>query len=168
MMRVRDIVAALGLAFMCAISVPAAAQTPSGLPMPKPAAAPSTVAPAPNDIPAPTYILGPQDVIQVDALGRSDFTTKARIGADGTVQLPFLGAFPAADRSVVQLPCPIRSQGTPQMWPFLPHSLSLIVAFPECPHAAPALSTAHSGPRTPDPALRTPDSGPRTPDYDCA
>jgi polysaccharide export outer membrane protein len=102
-MRVRDIVAALGLAFMCAISVPAAAQTPSVLPMPKPAAAPNTVAPAPNDIPAPTYILGPQDVIQVDALGRTDFSTKARIGADGTLQLPFLGAFPAADRTVVQL-----------------------------------------------------------------
>jgi len=36
-------------------------------------------------------------------LGRTDFSTKARIGADGTLQLPFLGAFPAADRTVVQL-----------------------------------------------------------------
>src|SRR5690348_13064526 len=101
MTRVRDIVAALGVVFMCAITVPAGAQTPPVLPPPKPL--PTTVAPAPNDIPAPTYILGPQDVIQVDALGRTDFTTKARIGADGTVQLPFLGAFPAADRTVVQL-----------------------------------------------------------------
>lgn len=101
MMRVRDIVAALGLVFMCATMVPAGAQTPPVLPPPRPV--PTTVAPAPNDIPAPIYILGPQDVIQVDALGRSDFSTKARIGADGTVQLPFLGAFPAADRSVVEL-----------------------------------------------------------------
>ncbi len=101
MMRVRDIVAALGLVFMCATTVPAGAQTPSVLSPPRPV--PTTVAPAPNDIPAPIYILGPQDVIQVDALGRSDFSTKARIGADGTVQLPFLGAFPASDRSVVEL-----------------------------------------------------------------
>jgi polysaccharide export outer membrane protein len=100
MMRVRDIVAAFGLVFMCATMVPAGAQTPSVLPPPRPV---PTVAPAPNDIPAPIYILGPQDVIQVDALGRSDFSTKARIGADGTVQLPFLGAFPASDRSVVEL-----------------------------------------------------------------
>ena len=100
-MRVRDIVAALGVVFMCAISLPAGAQTPAAIAPAKPA--PAALAPAANDIPAPIYILGAQDVIQVDALGRSDFSTKARIGADGTVQLPFLGAFPAADRSVVQL-----------------------------------------------------------------
>ena len=94
MVRVRDIVAALGLVIMCAITVPAGAQTTPVLPPPKPV--PATVAPAPNDIPAPTYILGPQDVIQVDALGRTDFSTKARIGADGTLQLPFLGAFEIA------------------------------------------------------------------------
>lgn len=101
MKRVRDIVAGLGLVIMCAITSAASAQTLPVLPPPRPL--PTTVTPAPNDIPAPIYILGPQDVIQVDALGRSDFSTKARIGADGTVQLPFLGAFPASDRSVVEL-----------------------------------------------------------------
>ena len=100
-MKVRDIVAALGLVFMCATTLPVGAQTPPAIIPAKPGA--PIVAPAPADIPAPTYILGSQDVIQVDALGRSDFSTKARIGADGTVQLPFLGAFPAADRTAVQL-----------------------------------------------------------------
>ena len=100
-MKVRDIVAALGLVFMCATTLPVGAQTPPAIIPAKPGA--PVVAPAPADIPAPTYILGSQDVIQVDALGRSDFSTKARIGADGTVQLPFLGAFPAADRTAVQL-----------------------------------------------------------------
>ena len=100
-MTVRDIVAALGLVFMCATTLPVGAQTPPAVIPAKPGA--TTVAPAPADIPAPTYILGSQDVIQVDALGRTDFSTKARIGADGTVQLPFLGAFPAADRTTVEL-----------------------------------------------------------------
>ncbi|MES2294225.1 MAG: SLBB domain-containing protein [Pseudomonadota bacterium] len=100
-MKVRDIVAALGLVFMCATTLPVGAQTPPAIIPAKPGT--PVVAPAPADIPAPTYILGSQDVIQVDALGRSDFSTKARIGADGTVQLPFLGAFPAADRTTVQL-----------------------------------------------------------------
>lgn len=100
-MKVRDIVAALGLVFMCATTLPVGAQTPPAVIPAKPGAV--VVAPAPADIPAPTYILGSQDVIQVDALGRSDFSTKARIGADGTVQLPFLGAFPAADRTTVEL-----------------------------------------------------------------
>jgi polysaccharide export outer membrane protein len=100
-MRIRDIVAALGLVFMCATTVPAVAQ--SSPPPVVPVSPGNSAAPVASDIPAPTYILGPQDVIQVDALGRSDFSTKARIGADGTIQLPFLGAFPAADRTVVQL-----------------------------------------------------------------
>jgi len=100
-MRVRDIVAALGLVFMCATTLPVDAQTPLPAAPSKPAA--GAPAPAANDIPAPSYILGSQDVIQVDALGRSDFSTKARISSDGTVQLPFLGVFPAADRTTVQL-----------------------------------------------------------------
>ena len=103
-MKIRDIVAALGLVFMCATTMPAGAQSSAGAPPPVlPIAPGSSAAPVASDIPAPTYILGPQDVIQVDALGRSDFSTKARIGADGTIQLPFLGAFPASDRTVVQL-----------------------------------------------------------------
>jgi polysaccharide biosynthesis/export protein len=49
------------------------------------------------------YILGLEDVLQVDILGRSDFSTKAIIGTDGKIQLPLLGPTPAADRTVLQL-----------------------------------------------------------------
>jgi polysaccharide export outer membrane protein len=44
-----------------------------------------------------SYILGPGDVIEVSVLGRTDFTTRARIGQDGTIQLPFLGVVPAGN-----------------------------------------------------------------------
>jgi polysaccharide biosynthesis/export protein len=40
--------------------------------------------------------------VQVEVLGRTDFTTKAKIGADGKIQLPLLGAVPASDRTVLQ------------------------------------------------------------------
>ncbi|MHB8530538.1 MAG: SLBB domain-containing protein, partial [Caulobacteraceae bacterium] len=49
------------------------------------------------------YILGPSDVLEVDVLGRADFKTRARIGEDGTIQLPYLGAVVAANRTTTQL-----------------------------------------------------------------
>ena len=57
----------------------------------------------PAGMPDQAYILGPEDVVQVEVLGRTDFTTKTKIGVDGKIQLPLLGAVPAADRTVLQL-----------------------------------------------------------------
>lgn len=62
----------------------------------------------PSSTPEQGYILGPQDVIQVDVLGRSDFSTKTIVGADGKIQLPLLGSVLASDRTVLQLRDDIR------------------------------------------------------------
>lgn len=53
--------------------------------------------------PEQNYILGPHDVLQIDALGRTDFSAKAEVGSDGTIQLPLLGTVTASDRSALQL-----------------------------------------------------------------
>lgn len=37
------------------------------------------------------YVLGPDDVVEISVLGQPEFTTRARIKANGTVQLPFIG-----------------------------------------------------------------------------
>jgi polysaccharide export outer membrane protein len=37
------------------------------------------------------YVLGPDDIIEVTVLGQPEFTTRARIKANGTIQLPFIG-----------------------------------------------------------------------------
>lgn len=50
--------------------------------------------PAPAD-----YVLGPEDVIEVDVLGRADFKTRAKLGADGTIQLPLIGRLAASERT---------------------------------------------------------------------
>jgi polysaccharide biosynthesis/export protein len=50
-----------------------------------------------------SYVLGPQDVIEVAVLGRNDFTTRARVGEDGMIQLPFLGTMQAAKKTTTQL-----------------------------------------------------------------
>src|ERR1700754_4574903 len=41
------------------------------------------------------YILGAEDVVQVDVLGRSDFSARSKVGTDGKIQLPLLGAIAA-------------------------------------------------------------------------
>src|SRR6185312_15850688 len=76
------------------------------LPMPQSPAAPSGAqAPATQSATAADlgYILGAEDVVQVDVLGRSDFSAKSKVGTDGKIQLPLIGSFPAANRSVLQL-----------------------------------------------------------------
>ncbi|WP_198159799.1 polysaccharide biosynthesis/export family protein [Sphingomonas horti] len=37
------------------------------------------------------YVLGPDDVVEVTVLGQPEFATRARIKANGTIQLPFIG-----------------------------------------------------------------------------
>lgn len=64
-------------------------------------AAASEVAAAPPAV--KSYILGPDDVIEVSVLGRTDFTTRAKIEADGTIQLPYLGTVHAADMTSEEL-----------------------------------------------------------------
>src|SRR5580658_6656284 len=49
------------------------------------------------------YVLGPQDVIEVDVLGQADFKVRAPIGADGSIELPFLGKVAAANKTTIQL-----------------------------------------------------------------
>jgi polysaccharide biosynthesis/export protein len=38
------------------------------------------------------YVLGPGDVIEVSVLGQSEFTTRGRVRADGSIVLPFVGS----------------------------------------------------------------------------
>lgn len=45
------------------------------------------------------YILGPGDVVEVDLLERTDFNTKAKVGVDGMIQLPYIGSVAAANRT---------------------------------------------------------------------
>lgn len=52
---------------------------------------------------AQRYILGPSDVIEVGVQGRTDYTSRQRIGEDGSVQLQYLGRVQAADKTTLQL-----------------------------------------------------------------
>lgn len=69
-------------------------------------AAPAAVA-APEPA-SSAYVLGRDDVIEVGLLGRSDFGGRARVQADGTIQLPFIGKVPAVDRTTAELSDAIR------------------------------------------------------------
>jgi polysaccharide export outer membrane protein len=83
-------------------------------PAPAPAVKPAQAAPASSgeagnpsmgsaEGASQTYILGPADVIEVSVLGRQDFDVRGRIGEDGTLRVPYLGAVKAADKTTGQL-----------------------------------------------------------------
>lgn len=96
----------LGISMTAAYAAPPVAPKPAA-PMPPPAVtrgAPTSDADqaASPDGAAQTYILGPADVIEVSVLGRTDFNVKGRIGEDGTIRVPYLGAVKAADKTKVQ------------------------------------------------------------------
>ncbi|KTF67437.1 SLBB domain-containing protein [Sphingomonas sp. HT-1] len=115
----RRLMIATALAAMTGITTQAAAQIPNRTPpapvrpsVPAPAASPSQeVQPAqalpastPGGVSAPAgYTIGVDDVIEADVLGQADFKTRARVRADGTVPLPYLGAVPVQGETAVSL-----------------------------------------------------------------
>ena len=69
---------------------------------------PAAEQPAPGvvgigDSSSSAYVLGRDDVVAVGLLGRTDFGGRARVQADGTIQLNFIGKIQAADRTTAEL-----------------------------------------------------------------
>ena len=95
----------MGLKPLSAILVAAGLATIAhGLAVAQPAPAPATPQPTGAAAsPDQNYILGPSDVVEIQVLGRADFTTRARIDQDGTIQLPYLGAVNAAHKTTAEL-----------------------------------------------------------------
>lgn len=90
-MQVRKLAAMVAGLFALLAPMAAGAQQVSP---PPPSAAVQVAATTPA---VESYILGADDVIEVSVLGRTDFTTRAKIAADGTIQLPYLGTVRAAN-----------------------------------------------------------------------
>jgi len=49
------------------------------------------------------YILGPQDVVEIEVLGQAEFKVRAPIGPDGTIKLPYIGSVQASGKTADQL-----------------------------------------------------------------
>jgi len=65
------------------------------------AASPPTATPtAPVDS---SYLIGPGDVVDLSLVGRNDFGGRVRVGADGTMLLPYVGTLKVADKTVMEL-----------------------------------------------------------------
>lgn len=110
-MRFSIICIALLTAFAASATGAAAQSTlsPSASP-PAAASTPATI----NDSTSITgstssaYVLGRDDVIDVGLLGRTDFGGRARVQADGSIQLPLIGKLPAAEHTTAELSDQVR------------------------------------------------------------
>ncbi|MBV9996646.1 MAG: SLBB domain-containing protein [Caulobacteraceae bacterium] len=49
------------------------------------------------------YTLGPGDTVEVQVVGRQDFTTRVKVDAEGAIQVPYLGAVHAAGETAKDL-----------------------------------------------------------------
>jgi polysaccharide biosynthesis/export protein len=107
-MTVKALVASLALAVCCMWPLSSSAQTAGGAVLPMPGGQAAAAPAAGTATPEGGYVLGQEDVLQVDVLGQSDFNTKVKIGSDGKIQLPLLGSVMASDRTVLQLRDQIR------------------------------------------------------------
>lgn len=88
-------------------SMPAARGAPlpaqgTRAPSPAPAAASAPTTQADRDV-AEGYVLGPDDVVEITVLGQPEFATRARVKANGTVQLPFIGEQSVAGETALSL-----------------------------------------------------------------
>lgn len=116
---------AISFASIIALAAPAHAQLPTrALPAAKRAPAPAPVqqqtAPTAAAAPAASgttsavapagYKIGVDDVVEVDVLGQSDFKTRAKVLADGTITLPYLGAVPVKGETAVSLATKLAEQ----------------------------------------------------------
>ena len=81
---------------LCAFNQPLAAAQAT---QPPTAASATTSAGTVND----GYQIGPEDVVEVDVLGQSDFRSRVKVKADGTIPLPYLGSVQAAGYTAITL-----------------------------------------------------------------
>lgn len=102
------------LGAMLTIAATAAiAQPPAPAPMPAQQGATLPAQTSPARPPAPPtkqerdvtagYLLGADDVIEVSVLGQPEFATRARVKANGTIQLPFIGEQKIAGETALTL-----------------------------------------------------------------
>lgn len=84
----------------------AAAQPPAPAPRAEAqgqAARPSAPSTATSRDVAAGYLLGADDVVEITVLGQPEFTTRARVKANGTIQLPFIGEQQIAGETALTL-----------------------------------------------------------------
>jgi polysaccharide biosynthesis/export protein len=91
------------LLFMCSEAHAQNAPPAASAATPAAADVPDQSGPTPAAAPDRDYILGPEDVIEVGVVGRSDFNVRARISQAGSIQLPYLGTVTAANMTTQEL-----------------------------------------------------------------
>ncbi|MBS0505308.1 MAG: polysaccharide biosynthesis/export family protein [Proteobacteria bacterium] len=80
----------------------AAIQAQTGRPAAATPAAPAPATKAEKDLES-GYVLGPDDTVEISVLGQPEFQTRARVRANGTVQLPFIGEQKVAGETALTL-----------------------------------------------------------------
>jgi polysaccharide export outer membrane protein len=107
-MRLANLCIAIVAVLTAGLVSPALAQAPAATGSQPVAAAP--VLQTAGEGTSSAYVLGRDDVVEVTLLGRSDFSGRSRVQADGTIQLPLIGKVIAAEHTTAELSDTVRKQ----------------------------------------------------------
>jgi polysaccharide export outer membrane protein len=102
-MSIRTFYAALVVGLFAAVAVQA--QTPAAPPTPNPGASAVAIGAQTGvaDTTSSAYVLGRDDVVEIGLIGGGYPGGRARVQADGTVQLPFIGKIQVADHTTAEV-----------------------------------------------------------------
>jgi polysaccharide export outer membrane protein len=109
-MRLANICLAIVAVLTLGLASPVLAQTPPTTGAPPSPSGTTNVLPAVGEGTSSGYVLGRDDVVEVSLLGRNDFGGRARVQADGTIQLALIGKVIAAEHTTAELSDAIRKQ----------------------------------------------------------
>ena len=105
-MRLANLCIAIVAVLTASFVTPALAQSQPGASAPPAAAAMQSA----GESTSSAYVLGRDDVVEVSLLGRNDFGGRARVQADGMIQLALIGKVVAAEHTTTELSDTIRKQ----------------------------------------------------------
>jgi polysaccharide export outer membrane protein len=69
----------------------------------QPAFAQIAPAAAPSAASTDGYQIGPEDVVEIDVLGQTDFRSRVKVKSDGTIPLPYIGSIQAQGYTAITL-----------------------------------------------------------------
>lgn len=99
-MRILSFVIALALSLLAAAAPALAQTTPAPATPPPAAAAPANTT---EGTLAEGYVIGIGDTLDIVLVGQDDFKGRVVVQQDGTIQLPYVGAIKAQDKTLLQL-----------------------------------------------------------------
>lgn len=108
-MNARSVIFSICALIMAALVAPGVASAQQRPAAPTPAVVDPSASSQPGKV-REDYVIGPDDVLEVEVVGRTDFRVRQKIAVDGNVLLPYIGAVPVAGKTALKVADDVKAQ----------------------------------------------------------